>query len=366
MKKYLLVHLASILIFCNASYGQYEVYVSSGFGPTSSIKKFDADGNFIENFVAPSASPLNWPQDILFINNDTEAIVTGLNNNAIFRYDGATGALIDTFAYTISGPTRIKIGPDGYLYALEWSGGGRVMRYDLAGNFIDTFTNIPVIESIGLDWDASNNLYVSSFSGAEVFRFDPSGNYTDNPISGSLAAVGPTNLWFAPSGDMYILDWTGNKVVHYNASFQVQPTFIAGISKPEGIAQLPNGDLLIGSGGSNPQIRRYDSAGNFIGVFASGNGLENPNAIYVKFSGAGLDEGSIHQVPSVHPTVGSVFFVHGTKSEDATIRLYSLNGVFLKDLNLQANGSFITNDLSEGVYFVSINEGEAQRIIVKK
>lgn len=366
MKKKLFSTLVATFIFCSSSFGQYEVYVSSGNGPTSSIKKFDANGNFIGNFVAPGASPLNWPQDILFINDGTEALVSGLNNNAIFRYDGATGALIDTFAINISGPTRIKIGPDGYLYALEWSGGGRVQRYDLSGNFIDTFTNIPVIESIGLDWDASNNLYVSAFSGAEVYRFDPTGAYTGNPISGTLAAVGPTNLWFDDTGDMYLLDWTGNKVVRYNSSFQVQPSFITGISKPEGIVQLPNGDFLIGAGGPNSQIRRYDSAGNFIGVFASGNGLENPNALYLKFSGMGVQEGLIQSPPSVHPTMGSVFFIHGAQNKDATIRLYGMNGTLIRNFSLQANGSFTTYDLSEGTYFVGINDEELQRIIVKK
>src|SRR5262245_20543471 len=41
---------------------------------------------------------------------------------------------------------------------------------------------------------------------------------------------------------------------------------------------LARADLFVSSGGSN-QVPEYDSAGNFVRVFASGNGLNRPQGL---------------------------------------------------------------------------------------
>ncbi len=365
MRKSIFLLVGLCLSFSFISSAQFEVYVTSGNGPSaSSVKKFDATGNYLGDFIAPGTSPLNWPQDIVFIENNTIALVSGLNNNAIFRYDGSTGALIDTFAANISGPTRMKIGADGYLYALEWNGEARVMRYDLQGNFMDTFTNIAVNNSIGLDWDSAGNLYVSSYNENAVYRFDPSGNYMDTPISSGLS--GPTTIWFDATGDLYVSNWNGNFVKRFDASFMEQPNNFGTISKPEGFVEMPNGDLLLGSGGPSSSVRRYDALGNFVTSFATGNGLANPNAIYIKQSQADLDEGNI-EGPRVYPTIGSRFYIHGLmKSNKEEIVLTGINGQWTKRIELQEGNYFDADDLSDGVYFVSIDGSQPQRITVKK
>lgn len=365
MKKSIYLLFGLYLFVSTTIYAQFEVYVTSGNGPSaSSVKKFDSNGNYVGDFIAPGTSPLNWPQDILFIENDAIALVSGLNNNAIFRYNGTTGAFIDTFASTISGPTRMKIGADGYLYALEWSGGGRVMRYDLSGTFIDTFTNIGVTNSIGLDWDAAGNLYVSSYNSNSIYRFDPSGNFMDIPISSGLA--GPTNIWFDALGDLYVLNWNGNVVKRFDATFAEQPSNFGTISKPEGVIQLPNGDYLLGSGGPSSAVRRYDAQGNFIAPFATGNGLANPNAIYIRTSDAQLDEGIIFH-PKVFPTIGSRFYIQNLDECDcAEITLMAINGQNVKQVRLDENSSFEAGGLNDGVYFISIDGSKPQYIIVKK
>ena len=348
-------------------FAQYEVYVTSGNGATSSVKKFDATGNYLGDFIAPGASPLDWPQDILFINSDTEAIVSSLNNNAIFRYDGSTGAYIDTFASTISGPTRMKIGQDGLLYVLEWGGpDSRVLRFDLSGNFIDTFTNITVAQSIGIAWDAAGSVFITSFGGADVFRFDATGIYTGIPIIGPLNVFGPTNIWFDAAGDIIILDWTGNKVRKYNAAFVQQPNFINSIPRPEGYVYLPNGELLIGSGGGAPSVRRYDSNGNFIDFFATGSGLENPNAICLKATTAGLNEQIITQGNSVSPSMGTTFYVSAELLTDSNrVVVFNVQGELAQELIFTEGNSFELSELSSGTYFVFVNGAAAQKIIVE-
>lgn len=364
MKKTILLLLGLSLIFSFSANAQYEVYVTTGNGlATSSVKKFDPNGNYLGDFISPGASPLNWPQDIVFIDNGAVALVSGLNNNAIFRFDGTTGALIDTFATNISGPTRMKIGPDGYLYALEWSGDAHVFRYDLTGNFIDTFTNIGGNGSIGLDWDTTGNLYVSSYYGNKVDRYDPSGNYMDTPISSGLS--GPTTIWFDAAGDLFICNWNGNLMKRFDASFTEQPSNFGTISKPEGYTSLPNGDILLGSGGTSSSIRRYDSQRNFLDTFASGNGLANPNALYAKSTEASLDKGSLNQ-PVVYPSFGSRFYfteLDNLEQNDAI--LTSANGQMEQKVVLKETDYFDASQLADGVYFIRFEGGNSQKIIVK-
>lgn len=367
MKHFALQFLLFLITASSTLFAQFEVYVTSGNGATSSVKKFDASGNYLGDFIAPGASALDWPQDILFINNDTEAIVSSLNNNAIFRYDGATGAFIDTFASNISGPTRMKIGQDGLLYVLEWGGNdSRVLRYDLTGNFIDTFTNITVAQSIGIAWDVAGSVFISSFGGADVYRFNASGIYTGIPIIGPINTFGPTNIWFDSAGDIIILDWTGNKVKKYNASFVQQPDFIASIPRPEGYAYLTNGDLLIGSGGGAPSVRRYDSSGNFIGFFATGSGLQNPNAICLKATTADLDEPKATQGNSVSPSMGTTFYVNAELLKDSNeVTIFNLRGELAKHIIFSEGNSFELRELSSGTYFVFVNGAAAQKIMVE-
>ncbi len=70
----------------------------------------------------------------------------------------------------------MKIGADSLLYVLQWSGNGKVRRYELDGTFVDDFTSVGVTQSIGIDWDNDGNLYVSSYGGDNVRKFDTNGN----------------------------------------------------------------------------------------------------------------------------------------------------------------------------------------------
>lgn len=99
-----------------------------------------------------------------------------MNTGSITKYNSTTGDYIENFATGIAGPTRMKIGTDSLLYVLQWSGNGKVKRYQLDGTFVDEFTSVGVPQSIGIDWDNNGNLYVSSYSGDNVRKFDANGN----------------------------------------------------------------------------------------------------------------------------------------------------------------------------------------------
>lgn len=258
------------------------IYVSdaAGFdtGPWN-IYRYDEDG---QNPVVFINSGLAWPQDILFLEDENQVLISNLNSGQINRHDANTGALVGSFATGINGPTRIKIGPDGLLYVLQWAGNGRVLRYQLDGTFVDEFTSVRVSQSIGLDWDDSNNLYVSSFDGATVRKFDTNGQDLGLFVTSNLQ--GPTNIWFDEAGNLMVLDWSGDSVEQFDANGNHIKTLISsGLDQVEGVDFFPNGNFLIGSGGTK-EVKLYSPSGSFIEtvVTAGSGGLVRPNAVRIR------------------------------------------------------------------------------------
>ncbi|WP_190808977.1 hypothetical protein [Flagellimonas sp. S3867] len=258
------------------------VYVSDAAqfatGPWK-IVRYDENGQNAMTFIDDD---LAWPQDILFLEDQGQVLISNLSSNKINRYDASTGNLIGSFAAGISGPTRMKIGADNLLYVLQWEGNGLVRRYQLDGTFVDQFTNVGVTRSIGLDWDSMGNLYVSSFDGASVRKFDSNGNDLGLFVTSGLQ--GPTNIWFDENDNLFVNDWTGNKVIQFDSDGNLVGDFISsGLSQPEGVDFFPNGDFLIGSGGT-AQMRMYDSNGVFLKnlVSAGAGGLVRPNAVRIR------------------------------------------------------------------------------------
>lgn len=272
----------ALLAFAPLAIGQdFEIYVSDAGNfqdPPWQILKFDQNGDNPEVFIDEQ---LAWPQDILFLEDEGVVLISNLNTGKITRYDADTGAYIDDFATGIAGPTRMKIGPDGLLYVLQWNNQAPVRRYELNGDFVDSFTSAGVNQAIGLDWDSDGDLYVSSFNGAFVRRFDQDGNDLGFFVSTNLA--GPTNIWFDDDGDLLVVDYSGGAVKRFDSNGNFKFNFISGIFSAEGVDFYPDGDILIGSGGDS-SVRRYDSDGNLVEtVVPSGSGgLLRPNAVVIR------------------------------------------------------------------------------------
>lgn len=258
------------------------IYVSDAVGFDTgpwNIYRYDEDG---QNPIVFIDSGLAWPQDILFLEDENQVLISNLNSGEINRHNANTGALIGSFATGINGPTRIKIGPDNLLYVLQWAGNGRVLRYQLDGTFVDEFTSVRVSQSIGLDWDDNNNLYVSSFDGATVRKFDPDGQDLGLFVTSNLQ--GPTNIWFDEAGNLMVLDWSGDSVEQFDANGHHVKTLISsGLDQVEGVDFFPNGNFLIGSGGTK-EVKLYSPSGSLIEtvVSAGSGGLVRPNAVRIR------------------------------------------------------------------------------------
>ncbi|MDW3191754.1 MAG: hypothetical protein R8G66_05295 [Cytophagales bacterium] len=260
----------------------HQVYVSDvpNFDqPSWKIIKYDHKGENPEVFTEEE---LAWPQDLVFLEDRDEVLISNLSSGKINRHNSTTGEFIATFAADISGPTRTRIGPDGLLYVLQWAGSGKVLRYDLDGTLVDEFTETGVPQSIGLDWDDAGNLYVSSFQNNQVIKFDTEGK-SHGVFTESGNTQGPTNIWFTSDGNLMVNDWKAGKIVVFDAAGQFIETFATGLSQVEGVSVLSDGSVLIGNGGTGA-VKLYDAEGTFIEDFvaARSGGLGKPNAVIVR------------------------------------------------------------------------------------
>nr|AWJ66240.1 hypothetical protein [uncultured bacterium] len=369
MKTLKLLFIFSLLISPHLHAQDYLVYVTSGSGAASSVKTFASDGTFMGNFVDPGAGGLNWPQDIIFLEAMDKAIVSGLNNGAIGSYDKNNGAYINDFASVPLGPTRMKIGFDGFIYVLQWSGNGKVLRYQTDGTFVDEFTSIGVNGAIGMAWDNTGNLYVSSYASNTVRKFDTAGNDLGIFISG---LQGPTNCWFDTngSGDMLVCNWNGNNIKRYDSNGTYLSDFVASITQPEGVVYLPNGNLLVGSGGAIDSIIEFQGNGTLVGVFASGNGLANPNSVVLRDPPLSISENQVNTF-FVTPTVGTIFnFNTSVTDEYRSLDIYDIYGKHLETLVLSdLNATWDASKYSDGFYYLVAEKNTKraiQKIIISK
>lgn len=340
------------VLFTSTCHAQsYAVYVSDAGNfnnPPWQILKYDENGQNPEVFIN---SNLAWPQDILFLEDSNVVLISNLNSGTINRHNATTGDYLNNFASGISGPTRIKIGPDTLLYALQWSGNGKVLRYELDGTFVDEFTSIGVPQSIGLDWDSLGNLYVSSYNTDVVQKFDPNGNDLGVFVSSNL--VGPTNIWFDENGDLLVADYNGTAVKRFDSNGNYVNDFLSGLSQSEGVAYLPNGDILIGNGNTS-SVKRFDSSGNPLPDFVSSGsgGLLTPNAVVVRtIQNAALEKQAIDEL-IIAPTHGDVFSIEGKGNYEMSV--VNLAGQLIYHCQFVDQFSFDARRFSQGMYLLTV------------
>ncbi len=345
------------------------IYVSDAGNfnnPPWQILKYNINGGNPEVFITEN---LAWPQDILFLEDENTVIVSNLNTGRITKYNATTGTYIEDFATVSGGPTRMKIGPDNLLYVLQWSNtDNKVKRYQLDGTFVDEFTSVGVIQSIGLDWDSSGNLYVSSFGGASVRKFDPSGN--DLGIFINTELTGPTNIWFSNSGDLRVLDWSEGNVESFDANGNYLGVFIAELAQPEGIATKSDGNILIGNGGTGA-IKMFDANGTFIEdlVPSGSGGLTQPNAVILRDVTLSVSENSADSL-FVTPTLGTIFHLNNSVTQNYQIlKIYDNSGKLITTLFPDKDSLWDASSLAEGMYLIVAlknNQRFSQKVVVKK
>lgn len=348
------------------------VYVSDAANFNSGpyqIAKYDENGAFLGQLLNDDDG-IVWTQDMIFLNSEEAVLISNLGAAGIIsKHHWATGNLIENFAEGLGGPTRMKVGPDGKLYVLQWSNTvNKVLRFELDGTPLGDFTATGVPQSIGIDWDSSGDLYVSSYGGSFIQKFDGTTGADMGTFISGLS--GPTNIFFEPSGNLVVFNYNSGVIERYDPAGNYIEDLITGVNGCEGYDFFPNGDILIGVG-SDGSVRRYDSNYNFIENFVEpGTTLLTPNAIVIR-DDIPL---SVADVPLaitfVTPSIGTQFRI----SDEAAMRYDSLQvydtiGRLVDTLEPGTSMNWDASKLIEGIYFITASENgqkSTQKIVVKK
>ena len=372
------LQLLLCLLALNVGFGlqaqDYYLYVSDAGGFNNQpwkVMRYNIDGSnpqvFVDNDFFVSEG-LGWPQDILFLEDQGVALIASLVGGRITKHNANTGAYIDDFAAITGGPTRMKIGPDGLIYVIQWSNSiNKVLRFEQDGTFVDEFTDEGVPTSIGIDWDGDGNLYISSYGGSSVTQFNSNGESQGVFIDSNLS--GPTNIHRESDGNFLVLNWNGGNIQRFDASGNHLGLFTSEVSQPEGIAEHPiSGNYIVGNGGA-AQIDEFDADGNFVQtiVSAGSGGLLQPNAVVVRQATLSVGESKIKKA-MVTPTVGNRFSLAASLSRELnTLEAYNLFGQKVADIELDQS-YWDASYLSEGIYILKGTHNSqtfVQKIAVK-
>lgn len=367
--KTLLVILFSLVTIFNVIAQKYYYISDAGNfqqGPYQ-ILRYNEDGSNGKVFIKDG---LAWPQDILFLNDSNQVLISNLSSNSIEAYDSESGTYKKRLISGIQGPTRMKIGKDSMLYILQWLGDGKVKKYKTDGSFVSNATQSGVSTSIGMDWDQNGDLYVSSYNGKFIERFDPDGKSKGKFISSGL--FGPTNIAFNSDGQLIVLDYNSGRVLLFDKDGKLLKVLFQGVTNCEGIHLTSDGKIIVGAGSS---VRIYDENNVFQKYLVppGENGLRNANAVVYREIIKSDTEEEQNEKKNNHflISLGANVYIVSPNADDITmINIFDVKGQLVFTHDVSKDTVLDLSDFTSGLYFARTNSMKyynlTQKVVVAK
>lgn len=181
--------------------------------------------------------------------SEYEVLVTSRNTHSVKRFNAQTGDYIDDFISSGSGGLSttqdLTIGLDGNIL-VSGRGNSSVLIYDrVIGEFLQLFT---------------------------------SGYTLDNP----------TKIALGPDGNLYVSQWGSSQstVARFNGiSGQFIDEFTPDLNLPLGHLWDADSNLYVACYGSK-DVRKFDSDGNFLGIFTETGHLQGPTNLWFDENGS--------------------------------------------------------------------------------
>jgi hypothetical protein len=156
--------------------------VSVGGGTNANaIAQFDADGNYIGNFVPNASGGLNSPFEV-YQRLDTDWLVSSINSNQVLSYELDSGDFKGEFAPISSFPQQIYELPGGNVLVGNFSGTPGVHEFTAAGDPVGVYNPVGVSNYRGV-YELPGGSILTTTSGG-VFEIDRASNLIDTKYTG--------------------------------------------------------------------------------------------------------------------------------------------------------------------------------------
>ncbi len=202
------------------------------------IQKLDNYGMFIDEWVP--FTDFNYQEAALAIDSNDVLYAVAYNDSGdpsapsvIRKYDtdgnfieelGTLGTELGSLSY----PSSISVDSSGDIYTLDYdsiSGEPRIQKFDSSGNFIGTVGSFGYGTgqygslTFAITTDSLDNLYVVDIDSSRIIKFDSSGNYlTDWPsINNHLVEIEvPVGIFVDDKGHVFVSSVDDYQVLEYD------------------------------------------------------------------------------------------------------------------------------------------------------
>jgi hypothetical protein len=250
----------------------------AGGANQDAIAEFDlVTGNYIGNFIAPNATQMDGPWDIVFRASD--CLVAGQASNDIVRYD-LSGNYIGSFVPSISFPEQIVETIGGNIIAAGFSTPSGLYIYDSNGNQLNYFSAVTGLRGV---FQLGNGNYLVT-SGTGVYVLDQfTGAVVATPVSGvagrstheydlSIVPVELTSFTGVFIDQKVVLNWTTATEIN-NQGFEIERSedkfsfnsigFVPGFGTTSEPKSYSYTDQTINSGIYYYRLKQIDYDGSF-------------------------------------------------------------------------------------------------------
>jgi WD40 repeat protein len=249
---------------------------------------FSSTGKLLGTLVSAKAAGLAGSRGLLFMPGGDLLVACSQNAKSCILRFHRDGTPVGVFAAggTLVHPYAMAFGPDHNLY-VSGQDDDAVSRYNgTTGAFINTFVpagtgGMKTVRDIIFDPDGE--LLVASRDTNSILKYDgKTGKSLGEMVhAGDGGLTKPIQLLFGPDHDLYVGSSGNSSVIRYNGKTgKLISVFVKpkdhGLDAPSGMAFDPaNGDLLVESRLGN-QVLRFSATGVFKSVFIDTANLDTP------------------------------------------------------------------------------------------
>lgn len=263
---------------------------------SNDVRRFGTDGTFKGVFVPAGTIGLTTP-DGLALDRDGNVLVSSAEQGAVLRFT-RDGAPMGVFASTNLGRAGFcAFGPDSRLYVCD-SSANAVRRYDgVTGAYVDTFVSGGDLTSpTAITW-WNGQMLVSSFGNRKVIRYDAA---TGGALGEIATGNNPMHSRVGPDGLLYLSEFGANRISKYDLTTGLSVgSFNFSMNGPIDHLLLPDGSMIV----ANWRGRRI------LHYTADGSGFGNP-PVFAALTGAQPND--LMLLPDVPaPASGALFAMAG-------------------------------------------------------